>query len=640
MTFFSEVQQDIQKLIQLKNNLSAGVENLSRKLNRQEEFLQKELNSTVPKKPEPLTTSSPNPVLLKPTPQLGMSNPSTKPVSPRSARPPIVEDATNFEVKLGQKWLLILGIVTMVFGIGYFLKYSFEQGWVGPAGREAMTYFWGLILLLAGDRFRKKELEVFGLYLVGGGIAVLYFSTFAGFQIYHLLNQTLSFSIMVLITALAATLAVVYDTKWLAVLGLIGGFLTPVLLATHQDNQIALMSYMTILNLGLLGIAFYKQWNILNILGFFATYSLFSAWYSNHEDASKFWLTLYFLNEFYLLYTFIPLSYLLFVKRPQVNEKPESEKLDPTLLILGLNSLIAFGFNFNMIKERFSIEYVGIVTLIYAALFLSISSYLKKDEKSREIPFVLFLGKAALFLVITIPIIFSMHWITLFWSIQSGILIWIGLKLNKTLIKSSGYVLFGMTIVKFIFHDYPEVFHLNLVGMSFESSYTYMMIQRFLTTLVLLGSLFTGSRVLKYYFQKHPILKGNEILDENKILDGTFGFLLFLVLNVEVLTFFHDYLFSARFAAVSVLWTLFAVALMALGFRYNHLVLRKTSFALFFITAFKVFLIDISSFSTPYRIISFIILGIVLVMTSYLYYRFKGKIIPAEPVKDPVRGKT
>ena len=192
------------------------------------------------------------------------------------------QNSGQFEVNFGQKWLLIIGIVTMVFGVGYFLKYSFEQGWIGPAGRVSMAYAWGIVFLVAGNLFRKKAYETFGLYLVGGGIATLYFSTFAAFQLYALIGQIPSFALMILITVLAATLAIVYDNKWLAVLGIVGGFLTPVMLSTGQDNQIVLMTYVTILNLGLLAIAFYKKWDILNVFGFFFTYLLHAAWFSPH----------------------------------------------------------------------------------------------------------------------------------------------------------------------------------------------------------------------------------------------------------------------------------------------------------------------------------------------------------------------
>ena len=90
------------------------------------------------------------------------------------------------EFRFGQKWLLIIGIVTVIFGVAFFLKYSFERGWVGPAGRVSLAYLWGLVFLMAGHSIRKKQLTWFGLSIYGGGIAILYFASYAAFQIYHL----------------------------------------------------------------------------------------------------------------------------------------------------------------------------------------------------------------------------------------------------------------------------------------------------------------------------------------------------------------------------------------------------------------------------------------------------------------------
>ncbi|MCP5007059.1 MAG: DUF2339 domain-containing protein, partial [Planctomycetes bacterium] len=106
------------------------------------------------------------------------------------------------EVRFGQKWLLIIGIIIMVIGIGLFLKYAFDNNWIGPAGRTAMAFLTGIIFLVLGEFFRQRGLGAFGLYLIGGGIATLYFSTFAAFQIYNLIGQVTAFGIMVLITVL------------------------------------------------------------------------------------------------------------------------------------------------------------------------------------------------------------------------------------------------------------------------------------------------------------------------------------------------------------------------------------------------------------------------------------------------------
>ncbi|MBW2181678.1 MAG: DUF2339 domain-containing protein [Deltaproteobacteria bacterium] len=318
------------------------------------------------------------------------------------------------EIKFGQKWLLIAGVVLTVLAVGWFLKYSFEKNWVTPAGRVAMSYLTAIAFLGCGEFFKRKDFLTFGLYLIGGGIATLYFSTFAAFQIYHLLSQIPAFGIMVLITALAGCLALVYDTKWLEVLGLIGGFLTPVVLSTGKDNQVALMTYMVILNGGILSIAFFKQWRLLNYLGLFFTWTLFSVWFFQHYDIQKFWQTIIFLNIFFGIYAFVPFAYHIIKER--------GEKL----LGIGLitpNSFTALGYSFAMIKDRFQVEFVSIITILYAAIFLWMAWVIYQRYRENLEAYVMMLGKAMLFLVLTIPILISENTRTIIWAIQAAVLL-------------------------------------------------------------------------------------------------------------------------------------------------------------------------------------------------------------------------
>jgi uncharacterized membrane protein len=543
------------------------------------------------------------------------------PVQPKEIpvhKPPIPtaeKKGSQFEVRLGQKWLLIIGIVTMVFGIGYFLKYSFEQGWIGPAGRVAMAYLWGIVFLIAGNQFRKR-FEAFGLSLIGGGIATLYFSSFASFQLYNLIAQTPSFLIMVVITVLASALAIFYDTKWLAILGLLGGFLTPVMLSTGQDNQIFLMTYMTILNLGLLGVAYYKKWDILNVSGFAATYLLYAGWFYKHYAYSKFWPAIIFLNVFYFIYCITPFAYQFF--------RVGREKMTG-FLIIALNSFIAFGFSFFMIRERFSLEWVSAVTISYAVVFLLMASYLYRKDLHKKTAFPVFLSQSALFLIITIPIVFSKHWITIFWASQAIILLWTGIRLNKKGLINGAYALFAVTILKFLFYDYPAVFKLSLSNFYIKGSYVYLITERQITSVFLLLGLYVMASMVK----KISLSQLSPKLKDCTLINGLSGIVLFIILNVEISSFFYHYLIGARFASISVLWALFSVALMIRGFKYNLSYVRIISLSLFFITLIKVFLFDISKIDTPYRILSFIILGIVMIGTSYLYHKFKDKIILA-----------
>ena len=102
------------------------------------------------------------------------------------------------------------------------------------------------------------------------------------------------------------------------------------------------------------------------------------------------------------------------------------------------------------------------------------------------------------------------------------------------------------------------------------------------------------------------------------------------MLNVEVAAYFHDYGSQARFAAISVLWTMFSLLMMVFGFSFNLSVLRKAAIALFAVTMLKVFLLDMANVSTPYRVVSFLVLGLMLIGASYLYHRFKERILPPE----------
>jgi len=558
---------------------------------------------------QPSMEVGPEPAWQKFTTQLGFG-----PAVPPS-RQTAPAKSEGLEIKLGQKVVLIVGIVVMVFAVGYFLKYSFEQGWVGPAGRVASAFFWGIVLLLAGDRFRRKDFSIFGLCLAGGGIAVLYFASYAGFQIYDLFSQALAFGIMVLVTLLACTLAVVYDNRWLAVLGLIGGFLTPIFLSTGIDNQIALMSYITLLNLGLLGVAFHKRWGLLNGLGFFFTYLLYIAWHASHYSASKFWPAILFLNGFYLIYTLIPLAYHFF-------RKPEGKT--GGFLIIVPNSFIAFGFSYGMIADRFNHEWAGIISIVYAAIFLLLATILYRLNKQQDNAFVILLAKASLFLIITIPIIFSQHWVTIFWLVQGLTLLWMGVRLERKSLIIGAAVLMGIGTVKFFFLDYILVFGFDPQDFAIYNSYTHMLLERVVTSLMVLTTLFGFSHLARKYQEKGM----SAMLEVLNILSTiVFGIMLFIILNIETVCFFNDALSTAKVAAVSVLWTLFSVGLMLKGFRDNSQVYRLISMVLFVITLLKVFLMDMAEVSTPYRIISFFVLGIVLMGVSYQYYRYRDTII-------------
>jgi len=542
------------------------------------------------------------------------------PPTPPLAQPVVKPSAVlseAVEVRLGQKWLLIAGLVITVLAVGYFLKYSFDRNWIGPVGRVSLAYAAGLAMLGTGELFRRKRLELFGLYLFGGGIAVLYFAGYAAFQLYHLIDQLPAFGLMVLVTALAGLLSLLYDTKWLAVLGIIGGFVTPIVLSTGTDNQIALMGYMSVLNCGILAIAAFKQWRLLNYLGMTFTWLLFSSWYVRYYADEKFWTTTVFLNVFFLTYAVVPFLFY-FVRKTQQRMAGFSITIP--------NAFVAFGYSFVTIRSHFSLEWVSVVSLAYAAVFLSMATFVHRRNRDNLEPFILLMAKGLLFLIITVPILFSEHWITLFWAVQAIVLLWAALRLGDVRLRYGAIVLMLIAAAKLLVYDYPVVFELLAPGMYYKNGFALGMIERWVTIAVTLGVLFRSAQMFK-------VAGFNGIDDKENasgVFVGLFAILLFGTMNIEVAACFNDYIPRARFASISVLWAVFATALMILGFVRNTSLLRRCSIVLFAATIVKVFLRDMVNVDTPYRILSFLVLGLMLVGASYLYHRCKGLILPAD----------
>ena len=582
LRLYFELQDDLVSMQGLQKSNQFLFLSIQKRLQSIGQLLNKDLRAAKPE-PAPAQASASKPVLQK----------------------KVKRSDASFEMAIGQKWFLIIGIITMVFGIGYFLKYSFDQGWVSPFWRVVSVYFWGIIFLVAGDQFRKKNYSAFGLNLIGGGIAVLYFAAMAAFELYHLVGQVPSFIIMVAITVLSGILAIRYDAKGLACLGALGGFLTPVLLSTGSADYLVLLPYILLLNAGILGISFYKQWGALQMQGFISTYILYTTWFAGNYSLSKFWPALIYLNIYFLIYSIAPLAYSIFQKR---NVKFGG------FSIMFPNSFLAFGFSWYMMADKFSEEAVSFITLFYAFVFLAFATYLFKKNKAGQGAFVVFIGKAAFFLFLTVPFLFSGHWITLFWLLQAGLLFWLGEKLEKPSLRGWACVLSLLVTFKFFAYDYSEVFRLSLSPLlHFRDHYTSMIFERFITSGMLVGTTFWLLRKARKSVAT--------------LFTLLFGGSLFLMLNIETIAFFNDYMPGTAFAAVSVLWGLFSVVMMVLGLWRNNPVLRKISISLFLLTVIKVFFMDMVKVSTPARIISFIAVGMLLIGTSFLYHRFKDKLI-------------
>ncbi len=351
----------------------------------------------------------------------------------------------SLEFAVASTWLLRVGMVILVMGIGFFLRYSIDKGWIAPTGRVALAILVGVGLLVAGTRLLGTLYHLLGQGLIGGGIATLYFSVFAAVSFYHLIDAYPAFALMALITVAAGVMAVRFDSLLIAVLGIIGGYGTPILLSTGGVNFVGLFAYMLLLGCGILGISLKKNWHLLNYLGFACTYGLFAASMKDYTTA-EFWNVMPFLAGFFVLY-----STTLFLFN--VVQRTKSTLLE--LLGLLLNAGIFFVASYVLVRDAYGPTAVAAVTLGLTAFYAAhVYYFLVRRIADREL-LLSFMGLSAFFLTATIPLVLSREWITVSWAIQALVMLWLADKLDSQFVRQVAFLLYGLVLFRFGFMDLP-----------------------------------------------------------------------------------------------------------------------------------------------------------------------------------------
>lgn len=181
---------------------------------------------------------------------------------------------------MGAKLFAWLGGLAALLAVGFFVKYSFEHDLIPPAVRVAIGFLFAIGLVIGGLKIDRSRYAVTSQTLIATGIVSLYTVTFACRAIYHFPYFGLipTFLLMVLISSTAFLLAVRLEAQVVAILGILGGFLTPVLIGTGQDNPLGLFGYIALLDLGLVAVALHRRWFYLVPLGAVGTVAMQIGW--------------------------------------------------------------------------------------------------------------------------------------------------------------------------------------------------------------------------------------------------------------------------------------------------------------------------------------------------------------------------
>ena len=644
--------------------------------------------------PPPAAEPIAPPVAAMPPRPPPLPPPGPPPAAVQQPPPPPPPEPAH-ETQLGLNWINHIAVITLILGTAFFFKYAVDNNWIGPGARIALGVVAAMISLFFGDLLWKREQKVFAQGLTGLGLALLYLSFYATFGLYHVLPQAAAFVLMVLTTASAAVFALRYESQAIAIIGLLGGYLTPVTLSTGEDHPWVLFSYTVLLNLGALALARLRLWRAIEYIALAATVVLYAGWSlswlddKNHLVATVFsiafysqfaasgsrivWLFAQLLASvaapaiwkapadflplallfaaggiaaaelrgwseappwtlfcFWLAYwigtasasridqrgtIFLLLSiafFLFFAWTIWWAEARKRALRSTDLFVLAANAATYFGASYFLLNPIYH-DYMGLFAVVLAAPHLAIAKILWKPESTDEQerwPAMLAVAVTLTFLTLAIPIQFTGFRITIAWALEGAVLAWLASRFASTRLNvATGFVLVLVFLRLFAFD-----FWIYANGNQFAGIANL----RFLTFVVSAASMWIAARFLAPRIAAAaPYVAGH--------------FVMLWILGAEVVgwverSFAPNEQWSVITVGVSILMALYALMLVSVGVVTRTALNRILGLGLMGIVVAKLYLSDVWQLGRVFRITAFLGLGVLLLLVSYLYSRFRPVI--------------
>ncbi len=647
--------------------------------------------------PEPVEVPT---VVLPPLPEAAPPEGS----SPQPAFNAAVRDegpSDSLESEIGSRWLLYVGVVALVIGAAYFQKLAIDNNWIGERARVIEGIVAGLLMVAGGRRFIARGYDAYGQIVAGGGVAVLYVSVYAAATLYELIGRGTAFVALSAVTVLAAVLADRHRSQGLAIMAVGGGFLTPFLLPSDRDAQVALFTYDAILVAATMYLAHRRVWPVLNVVSYVSTLLTVFAWAVAFYTPEKYLLTHAYLTAFCAMFLYIlrqmhrsdapgarevslvlwtaPAVYyvaslvvlgphsiplLIFlgilasigaamtpqgkpvvrlvvwiaVAGPLLNWASSHDDgmwLAPGLIAVSgiyLVNLLAHlyglsrderltGPDVSLVHLNALISYVAAHWLLrvvepsiasmlafgFSTWNLAIAGILWSGRRATALHFA---GLAATLLAIGIGLEFDGPARTIGWSVEGAALVWLGLREKRLWLHAGGLGVFAVAAMQL----------LDLLRVQPPGDYVVLLNARAACALFMVALLYLLAWIHRTAPER-PIGPTLFVLAAN--------ILTLLLLTIEISAYWYvrglsepdgvDHL--GREVMLSVSWALYATVLIVVGLKRRFAPIRYLAMTVFGLTIAKVFLFDLAELEQVYRVLSVIVLGALLLLTSYRYNR-------------------
>lgn len=323
-----------------------------------------------------------------------------------------------------------VGIVLLFFGVASGLRLAAEYGLMPVPLRLFVAAAGGIALIVFGvAKVRDGTHRTFGLSLQGGGFALLYLVGYFMLERYAMIGQGFAFALFAAFGIACIFLAARQDDPGLAVLGLSGAFLAPVMAGGHADSRLPLFSYFALLNAFILGIDWFKSWRVLNVAGFVFTLAVGMAWAVSGYEERHYLVTQAFVVLFLAAYSAMPPATALL-------RAPGLAGWRDGMLLFGTPLIGAFLQAQLMAGVPYGLAWSALIgSLWYFALW---ALMIRRPDPEIRLVERSHLGLAIALLTVSVPLAFGAQLTSAFWAAEGTAVLWFGVRTRRALAQRMG----------------------------------------------------------------------------------------------------------------------------------------------------------------------------------------------------------
>ena len=405
-------------------------------------------------KPEPVVA----PVVPVPKPPVAAPAPVRRPPPPPSVPLRDRLPAPIANLIFGGNMLVKLGVLILFLGLAFLLRYTAERVTVPIELRYAAVALVGAGLLVLGWLLRKKRAG-YALILQGAGIGVFYLTTLAAMKLSGLLPASVGFAFLFGVAVLSAALAVLQNAPVLAIVAALEGFAAPVLASTGSNQPVGLFTYLLVLDVGIVLIAWFRAWRVLNLIGFVGTFTLAAGWAHKYYTDDQYATVQPFLIVFFLLFTAIG---LLFARRTLFDEpvqpaQPLATRALDTLrragrvdssLVFG-TPMVAFGMQVLLMRPW---EYGAAFSAMALAAFYLVLGRMVFATQPRGLALLAeaYAIVGVIFGTLAIPLGLEGQWTGAAWAVEAAGMYWLGARQQRVYARAFSFLVFAGAVLKLL----------------------------------------------------------------------------------------------------------------------------------------------------------------------------------------------